>query len=78
MPTSIDDNQPETVTDMASIEGKLSSHRNTMRKNMKTFIPITFKGNVPEAGAVIVTKDENYKKSFQNLQKNVLQYIVVN
>ena len=33
---------------------------------------------MPEVGALIETKEENYKESFQNLQENVLQYVVEN
>ena len=33
---------------------------------------------MPEVGAVIRTKDENHKESFQNLQECVLQYVVEN
>ena len=31
---------------------------------------------MPEVGAVIIKKDEKYEESFQNLQENVLQYVV--
>ena len=31
-----------------------------------------------KVGAVLGTKDENYKESFQNLQMIVLQYVVEN
>ena len=31
---------------------------------------------MPEVGAVLRTKGENYKESFQNLQECVLQYVV--
>ena len=33
---------------------------------------------MPESGAVLITKGENYKENFQNLQDNVLQYVVSN
>ena len=33
---------------------------------------------MPEVGAVLGTKDENYKESFQNLQECVLQHVMEN
>ena len=33
---------------------------------------------MPEVGAVLGTKDKNYKESFQNLQECVLNYVVEN
>ena len=33
---------------------------------------------MPEVGAVLETKKENYKESFQNLQECVLQYVMEN
>ena len=35
-------------------------------------------GSMPEVGAVLGTKGENSKESFQNLQESVLQYVVEN
>ena len=76
--TSTYDNQNDTVTERISREGQSNRHIKSTRKKTKTGIPITFKGNMPEVGAVIGTKDKNYKESFQILQYNVLQYVVVN
>ena len=50
----------------------------TTRKKTKTGSPITLKGNMTEFGAVLGTKDKNYKEIFQNLQENVLQHEVEN
>ena len=67
-------NQTRTGTQRSS---RGDRHRNATRKK-KSGIPNTFKGSVPEVGAVIRTKDENHKESFQNLQECVLQYVVEN
>ena len=72
-PTSTYDNQPVTGTKKESREGQSSRHINTTRKKTNTRIPITFKVNVPEVGTVLITKENNYKESFQNLQDNILQ-----
>ena len=31
---------------------------------------------MPEVGAVLGTRDNNFKESFQNLQEGVLQYVL--
>ena len=77
-PTSTGYNQLETGTERVIREGQPSRHRKSTRKKTKTRIPINFKGNMPEVGAVIRTKDKNYEGSFQNLQENMLQYVVAN
>ena len=61
-------NHTGTGTERDSREGR---HRNYTRKKVRN--PNTFKGSVPEVGAVLGTKDQNYKESFQNLQECVLQ-----
>ena len=33
---------------------------------------------MPEFGAVLGTKDENFKESYQNLQESVLKHVVEN
>ena len=48
------------------------------KKKAKAGILNTFKGRVPEFGAVLVTKDDHYKESFQKFQECVLQYVVEN
>ena len=50
-------------------------HKNAAKKSG---ILNTFRGSVPEVGAVLGTKDKNYKESFQNLQECVLNYVVEN
>ena len=76
-PPSTYDNQPITGTKRASRKFQSIRHRNITKKNIKTVITITFKGNVTESGAVLRIKDKNYKKFFQNMQENMLQYVVV-
>ena len=49
-----------------------------MPQEKKSGIPNTFKGSVPEFGAVLRTKYKNYKEIFQNFHDCVLQYVVVN
>ena len=68
-------NHTESGTERSSRGGR---HRNTTRKKTKAGIPNTFKGSVPEVGAVLRNKDENYKESFQNLQECVLQHVMEN
>ena len=75
-PTSTYDNQLETGTNRFSREGQYIRHIKDTRIKRNTKIPIKFKGNVPEVGTVLRTKNKNYKESFQNLQDNVLQYVV--
>ena len=41
-------------------------------------IPESFKGAIPEVGAVIGTKHENGKESFKKLQDAILQYVMEN
>ena len=53
------------------------THRNATRKK-KSEILNTFKGSMLEVGAVIGTKDTNFKESFQNLQECVLKYVAEN
>ena len=74
-PTSVYDNQPETGTERVSSKVQLNRHRNATKKKTKTRIPITFKGNMTEAGSVLRTKEEKYKESFYSLQENVLQCV---
>ena len=50
----------------------------TKTPQKKSGILNTFRGSVPEVGAVLGTKDKNYKESFQNLQECVLNYVVEN
>ena len=45
---------------------------------MKAGIPKTFKGIAPEVGALIGTKDKNFKEILKNLLEIVLQYAVKN
>ena len=71
--TSTDDNQAESGTERSSREGQSIRHRDSTRKKKNTRIAITFKGNLPEVGAVIGAKEENYKESFQNLQESALK-----
>ena len=77
-PKSTGGDKPNTVTERANRESQSIRHRMTVRRNTKTRITIAFKGNMPTFGAVLRTKDENYKVSIQNLQENVLQYVAVN
>ena len=60
MPTSSENtnNQTRTGTERAS---RGDRHRNATKKKTNSVIPNTFKGRVPEVGAVIGTKDESYK-----------------
>ena len=66
-PTSTDGNKPETETERFSRECQSNRKINATRKKTKTRIPITFKGNVPEVDAVLITKDNKYKEIFQSL-----------
>ena len=56
----------------------MNSHKNATRKKNDTGITVTFKLNVPGFGAVLGTKDKNYRETFQSLQENVLQYVIAN
>ena len=64
-PTSTDYNQLETGTERVNREGQRSRHRKATREKTKTRIPINFKGNMPEVGAVIRTKDKTKRKVFR-------------
>ena len=63
-PTFTDENQPESGTETASREGQLIRHRKNKRKKKKTRFTITFKRKLPEVGAVLETKDKNYREIF--------------
>ena len=56
-PSDITNNKTRTGTERDSRGGR---HRNVTRKK-KSGIMNTFKGSVPEVGAVIGTKNENFK-----------------
>ena len=73
-PTTLEDikNKTRNGIDRASRGGR---HRNTTRKKRSEIIN-TFKGSLPEVGAVLGTRDNNFKESFQNLQEGVLQYVL--
>ena len=60
-------NHTGTGTERDSMEGR---HRNYTGKKVRN--PNTFKGSVPEVGAGINSKAENFKESFQNLQESLL------
>ena len=53
-------------------------HRNSTRKKRKSGILNTLKGIMPEVGAVLGTKYENFNEIFQNLQYSAFQYVVKN
>ena len=55
-------------------EGKTQKYH----KKKKSGILNTFKGSVPVVGAMIRTKDKNFKESLQNFQESVLQYVMAN
>ena len=44
------------------------SNRSAMRRNNRAGILNTFKESVPDVGAVLCTKDDNFKDILQNLQ----------
>ena len=74
-PSENSKNRNGTGTDRAS---RVGIHRKSAIKKTRSGILNNFKGSMPAVGAVIRTKDENFKESFQNLKAIVLKYLVEN
>ena len=67
-PSENTNNQSRIWKERASRGG---AHTETPQERKKSGIPNTFKRSLPEFGAVLGIKDENYKEIFQNLQECV-------
>ena len=70
------------VTDASPAPAAISNQRGNTRINRfsgnvrRNGLPKDFTGSAPDVGAVISTREDNGKKSFNRLQDHILQYVM--